>query len=47
MKRILVMAITVCLILSLVGCSGSSAPKVTNDDNTALEQILAQTVRFP
>lgn len=38
MKRLLAIATIICLVLSLVGCSGSSAPEANNDDNAALEQ---------
>jgi len=38
MKRLLAIAITICLILSLAGCGGSSAPEVNNDGNAVLEQ---------
>lgn len=35
MKRILAIVITICLILSLVGCGSSSAPEVNNDEKAA------------
>ena len=38
MKRLLAIAVTLCLILSLVGCGDSSAPAVNSDDKVSVEQ---------